>query len=197
MFRGDGPRVLSRPLGVHWAGWQTTTVRLQQCGWDLAVQYEYHHDGYTLLMRHESMQLYAYTDQLLLEKALHDPYYTGENVPVFQVRQVGKTLLGVHAPLDFSTFQQIDAVPRYVEHKIRSIEDFNIFALARSKAEEILVNKADMSVIEHLEAIKRLQEPQQHEIRQRALRERDSAVPARHAPRLHLVAQLVHLEEAA
>lgn len=189
--------MLSRPLGVHWAGWQTTTVRLQHCGWDLAVQHEHHNDEYVLLMHHEAMSLYGYTDQLLLEKALHDPYYTGENVPVFQVRQMGKTLHSVRTDLDFSAFHQIDAVPRYVEHKIRSIEDFNIFALARSKAEEVLVNRADMSVIEHLEAIKRLQEPTQHEIRQRTLRERDSAVPTRHAPRLHLVAQLVHLEEAA
>ena len=196
-FRGKGPRVLSRPLGVHWAGWQTTTLRLQQCGWDLAVQYEFSNDGYVLLMRHEGMSLYGYTDQLRLEKALHDPYYAGEHLPVFKVRQIGKSLQSVHTHLDFASFQQIDAIPRVSAVKIQRIEDFNIFALARSKAEEIFVNKADMTVIEHLEAIKRLQEPAQHEIRQRTLRERDNAWPTRQTPRLHLVAQLVHLEEAA
>jgi len=161
------------------------------------VDYEPYRDGYTLLMRHEAMNLYACTDSLTLEKALHDPYYADDRIPVFTVRQIAKTMYSVQVPMDFSTFQQIDAMPQLVHHKIQSIEDFNIFALARSKAEEILVNKADMSVIEHLEAIKRLQEPQQHEIRQRMLREQKVAVPARGTPQLHLVAQLVHLEQAA
>lgn len=192
----DGPRLLSRPLGVHWAGWETTTLRLQQGGWDLAVEHEYHRDGYTLLMRHEAMKLYAYTDQLVLERALHDPYYRGERMPVFVVRRVANSLQTAHAHLDFASFQQIDAQPQIADFKIQRVEDFNIFALARNKATEILVNKADMTVIEHLEAIKQLQQPKQHEIRQRMLREPE-APPTRQTPRLHVVAQLVHLEEAA
>lgn len=192
----DGPRLLSRPLGVHWAGWETTTLRLQQSGWQLAVEHEFHRDGYTLLMRHEEMKLYAYTDQLVLERALHDPYYRGEQMPVFVVRRVANTLQTAHTHLDFTSFQQIDAQPQIADFRIQRVEDFNIFALARNKATEILVNKADMTVIEHLEAIKRLQQPKQQEIRQRMLREPE-APPARQAPRLHVVAQLVHLEEAA
>lgn len=171
-------------------------MRLQQSGWELAVEHEFHRDGYTLLMRHEAMKLYAYTDQLVLERALHDPYYSGEHRPVFVVRRVANSLQTAHTNLDFASFQQIDAQPQVVDFKIQRVEDFNIFALARNKATEILVNKADMTVIEHLEAIRQLQQPKQHEIRQRMLREPESP-PARQTPRLHVVAQLVHLEEAA
>lgn len=187
--------MLSRPLGVHWAGWETTTLKLQRSGWDLAVEHEFHRDGYTLLMRHEAMKLHAYTSQLVLERALHDQYY-GENMPVFVVRHVAQSLQSAHVPLDFASFQQIDAEPRFADFKIQRVEDFNIFALARSKAEEVLVNKADLTVIEHLEAIKRLQEPKQRELRLQMLRE-ERAAPTRQTPRLHLVAQLVHLEAAA
>lgn len=194
-MRWDGPRLLSRPLGVHWAGWQTTTLALQRNGWDLAVEHDYHRNGYTLLMRHEAMQLHACTSELTLERL---PQEHWEHAPVFQVRVVARSLQSAHMPgLDFASFQQIDAEPRFVDHKIQRIEDFNIFALARSKAEEVLVNKADMTVIEHLEAIKRLQEPKQRELRQQMLRDRKDAPPARGAPKLQLVAQLVHLEEAA
>lgn len=190
--------MLSRPLGIHWAGWETNTARLQGCGWDLAVEFEYYRHQYRLLMRHEHMELYAISDMLHIEQMMEAPDRYLEHAPVFNVVQVASSFQSMSIPhVDFAAFQQIDAKPQIVDYKIQRVEDFNIFALARGKAQEILVNKADMSVIEHLEAIKRLQEPAQHEIRQRMIREQETAVPARNAPKLHLVAQLVHLEEAA
>ena len=188
-MRHAQPRFLSRPLGVHWAGWETNTYRLQQCGWDLAVEFEIHHDSYVLLMKHEQMQLYAYSDVLELERRLQDPYFTerAAELPVFQVRRMAKMLYSNWtAPLNFAAFSQIDATPQMTTTTIRSVEDFNIFALACSKAEEVFVNRADMSVIEHLEAIKALQEPAQHEIRKRMMSQ----------GRASLVANLIHVEAA-
>jgi hypothetical protein len=165
---------------------------LQQCGWDLAIDYQINNDGYTLLMKHAEMQLYGYTDALELHRTMQDPYMTerAADLPIFQVRHMARALMSHYAPLDFAAFHQIDATPQFTERKIQSVEDFNIFALARSKAEEVLVNRADMSVIEHLEAIKALQEPHQHEIRQRMLRDGGNG------PRASLVAQLIHVEAA-
>ena len=198
-MRLDGPRFLSRPLGVHWAGWETTTYRLQQSGWDLAVEHQFDRDEYCLLMHHKEMSLYAYTEVMTIERVMHDPSYYPERMPVFHVRRIAKMLYSQWTDmyLNFSAFQQIDATPQISERKIQCVEDFNIFALARSKAEEVLVNRADMTVIEHLEAIKALQEPRQHEIRQQMLRDRGNTIPARSAPRLQLVAQLIHIEDAA
>lgn len=192
-------RILSRPVPVHWAGWETTTAALQSAGWELAVHFEFNRDRYTLLMRHQAMELWALsrTEQFGRYTSTLDSYYSNgdRDLPPFEVMHVGKSLF-IQTPtsLDFASFQQIDARPQFTETKIRSVEDFNIFALARSKAEEILVNRADMGVIEHLEAIKRLQEPKQHEIRQRMLRE-DATRPTRATPKLHLVANIIHCEE--
>lgn len=156
-------------------------------------------DEYCLLMRHEQISLYAYTDVITIERVLQDTSFHAERYPIFQVKRMAKMLYSTWTDrdLNFAAFRQIDATPQFTTSKIQCVEDFNIFALARSKAEEVLVNRADMTVIEHLEAIKALQEPQQHEIRQRMLRERTSQAPARNAPRLQLVAQLIHVENAA
>lgn len=192
-------RILSRPVPVHWAGWETTTTALQASGWELAVNFEFHRDRYTLVMRHQLMELWALSRGEYFSRSIvsFDNYGSDRDLPPFEVVHVAKTLF-IQTPtsLDFQAFQQIDARPQVTESKIRSVEDFNIFALARSKAEEILVNRADMGVIEHLEAIKRLQEPKQHEIRQRMLRE-DATIPTRATPKLHLVANIIHCEEAA
>jgi hypothetical protein len=168
---------------------------LQQSGWDLAVEHRLDRDEYCLLLRHAEMSLYAYTDVINLERVLQDPSFHADRYPVFQVRRIAKMLYSQWADmsLNFAAFKQVDATPQLTERRIQCVEDFNIFALARSKSEEVLVNRADMSVIEHLEAIKALQEPAQHEIRQRMMS--DSGM--QRGPRLSLVAQLIHVENAA
>ena len=50
-------------------------------------------------------------------------------------------------------------------NEIRSIEEMNIFRLALTGAEEVVIDKADMSVIEHLQAIKDLQKRTQRDLR--------------------------------
>jgi hypothetical protein len=167
---------------------------LQQSGWDLAVEHLYDRDEYSLLMRHEQMSLYAYTDVITIERVLQDPSFHAERYPIFQVRRMAKMLHSAWTDmrLNFAAFQHIDATPQFTEQKIQCVEDFNIFALARRKAEDVFVNRADMSVIEHLEAIKALQEPAQHEIRQRMMQDKGSQP----GPRLSLVAQLIHVDAA-
>lgn len=188
----DTFRVLSRPLGIEWAGWRSTTTELQACGWDLAAEFDYHSNAYRLLMKHEACDLYAITRSQILPWELDE---IPAHCPVFQVVRVARTMY-INMIDDLSHFVQIDARPQISTRQMRAVEDFNIFALARSKAEEILVNRADMSVIEHLEAIKSLQDPKQHEIRQRMLRAEPDR-PARATPKLHLVASVIHCEELA
>jgi len=98
--------------------------------------------------------------------------------------------------IDFSHFQAIDATPQMVTHKIQRMEDLNIFAVV-GKTEQVLIDKADMSVVDHLEAIKALQSQKQREIRDRLMKEGRREDRYQDSPRMHLVAQLVHYDEAA
>lgn len=191
-------RLLSQPMGVYWDGWQSDTLTLQNHGWALAIDYEPRRNQYILAMKHRAMQLHAITDALTIERRagnyLMEPYALA-HVPIFTVRAVAPSIQCVkfHG-MDLSRFQPIDATPTYTEARIQRIEDYNCFRVV-DRAQEITFDRADLTVVEHLDAIKRLQAPKQQEIRQRLLREQPAT--ERRTPRLQVVASLVHYEEAA
>lgn len=167
------PRLLSRPMGVEWAGWRTDTFTLQQNGWEIAVDYDIRYDGYRLLLRHKMLRLYALSDSQRIENLLDSRYNPDviRDYPVFHICGVAPSIQTMQvAGVDFSRFKEIDAQPRIVNHVITRVEDMNIFAAPMPGDKgEVLIDGADMSVIEHLEAIKRLQSASQAEIRQRIL----------------------------
>lgn len=187
-------RLLSEPVGVEWNGWQSDTRRLQQCGWQLAVERKPNDcsssDSYRLAMKHEGLHLFAISNRTAFQREFFRNPWQSRQVPVFHVVQVLplnfrlQTFGGVDLG-NLNDFVPIDAMPQFVEVKsleVKSLEDFNIFATI-SKTERIVIDKADMSVVEHLEAIKRMQAPKQRELRQK---ERQ----------VNLIAQIV-TEEAA
>ena len=160
-------RILSRPIGVWWMGFESNTMKLQQHGWEIAAEYSMYGDNYRLLFRHNEMHLYAITHAERLEHMITRPEYDLERLPVFRVQGVVPQIEVIRMMDDLSSFQQIDAQPCMTKEEITRVEDMNIFRVPMERAEEIVVDKADMTVIEHLEAIKKLQQPRQKEIRQR------------------------------
>lgn len=183
LSRDNYARILSRPLGVEWAGWTTDTLTLQECGWKLAVSVDSSVMKYRLMMTHQKMNLYAITDVLTIERLPGD-YDGRRHAPVFHVIHVAPDIQVIQTMLPtLGAFEEIDARPQFVESKITSLRDLNVFATR--KAEQVLIDKADMTVIEHLEAIKALQSPEQKRLREIASRERSTQ------PRLQLVANLV------
>jgi hypothetical protein len=192
-------RILSRPLGIEWAGWRSDTLTLQRCGWRLAVNFEPYDYTYQLLMKNETLRLCGITTAMTIESRSMRWDSDLSRLPVFRVVQVApdihvRTCTSVDL-MPVGNFEEIDATPQFVSSKIESLYDLNVFAT--KWAEQVLVDKADMTVIEHLEAIKRLQSPKQQEIRKRLLREGPTPRPEVRVPQLHLVAQLVHYAEAA
>lgn len=168
------PRLLSRPMGVEWAGWRTDTVTLQRSGWELAVSFDYAYHAYRLLLRHKMMRLYAVSDVSHVESMLDRYHERMAEWPVFQIIGCAPSVQTLNVPsINFAAFREIDATPQFTDQRITRVEDMNIFAtpMPGSKG-EVLVDGADLSVIEHLEAIKRLQAASQEEIRQRILEQR-------------------------
>lgn len=164
-------RILSRPIGIRWAGWETDTQRLQRAGWKLAVETDAYREQYRLIMNHEQMRLTAMTDERKLEYALTQMQHTFRQdcFPIFEVRHVAPTFEFVKIQMGaFPDFQQIDAEPRMSTQEVKRLEDLNVFRLALDGAEEVIIDKADMSVIEHLQAIKDLQKETQRDLRQKA-----------------------------
>jgi hypothetical protein len=154
---------------VVWCGWESNTLRLQECGWKLAVDYRVENDNYTLLVYHEQGQLYGMSNATQLEKRLADAWC--EDLPrTFHMTGLARSIeverfAGIGG--SFADFTQIDAQP--MQSTRENVRDFNIFNTIATRADEIVIEKADMSVIDHLQAIKDLQSGSQAEIRQRML----------------------------
>src|SRR5262245_53145265 len=108
-------RVLSRPMGVHWAGWRTDTFALQSSGWSIAVDHDAYRNQYRLALRHRSMTLYAITNALTVERMRADVWME-QDLPVFQVQHVAASIevIRMNAGFDFANFQPIDATPTFV-----------------------------------------------------------------------------------
>jgi hypothetical protein len=157
-----------------WVGWESNTHRLQQAGWKLAVEYDIHRDMYRLMMHSHQGALYGLSSATHLDKRLADAW--NEDMPnSFQMQGLARSLEVIrHEEIGpgFAGFAQIDATPQMVDRTIERIEDYNIFKTITTRADEIIIEKADMSVIEHLQAIKDLQSGTQEEIRKRMLDDR-------------------------
>ncbi len=164
--RYDCRRILSRPFPVEWAGWSTTTTKLQYAGWQMATQYAFENDNYRFMFKHDQLDLMGYADWLYIERSVARPYCTDSALPVIRVGHVARQFHMVKPIINegMTTWHLIDAKPQLCIDPIRTMEDFSVFAKLQPK--EILIPRADMSVVEQLEAIIRAQEPKQHELRQ-------------------------------
>ena len=184
-------RLLSQPVRVYWAGWESDTFRLQEAGWQLAVEFEPYRQQYRLLLHNEQMKLTGITrSPVRFEGA--DAW--NARLPPFVITAMASRFEVCTIHDDFTKFQQIDAKPVMVDAKIRSVEDFNIFNIPLKRGEEVFIESANMTVIEHLEAIKRLQADKQGEIRAKMLSERSESVSTV-APASDVIVSLVEYRE--
>lgn len=160
--------LMSPPCPVFFAGFETTTTRLQQAGWQLAAEQDIHDGTVQLLMRHADCGLYLVAESQRYDffGAVRNMRYDRPGLPRFTVRQVARAIETCLAQgLDFARFEPIDAAPQRVEVTRQRIEDFALFAAPLVRTEEIIVEP--QSVTECLDLIRRLQAPELAEIRKR------------------------------
>jgi hypothetical protein len=159
-------RVLSSPIPVWWAGFETTTTRLQQAGWSLSAEQDFPRYRVRLAMRHDGARLYAVSRWVDADfQSYHtDPGYRRE-FPGFQIAFMAPEIEVLRMVDDLSAFDPIDAYPQIATTDIKRIEDFGIFATPLARTEEIIVEPKD--VMQLLDEIKRLQAPGQADIRRR------------------------------
>ncbi len=210
MISGDKKeqRILSRPVPVHWQGWETDTVRLQRAGWQLAVEFEPSRDMYSLIMNHKEMKLTAITSAIRIDHGLsmydqrqsqfgQSPAPGVNHMPAFNVVKIAPSIenIRIQSNATWKNYQLIDAEPQLSEMTIEKIEDLNIFALAVGGAEQVVMDKANMEVVDHLEAIKDLQSDTQKELREKARKGVFSDYDRVGPPVGEVVVQLVDYQE--
>ena len=158
------PRLLSAPHRVLFCGFESSTPKLQQAGWQLSVNYSEYGHRMQLAMQNKEFGGYMIADSL--EHDRFRPMDPGERL-TFVVRRVNADVLIYRGDygMSFAEFEPIDARPQYVTTERKSIKDFNIFASQLVRTEEIIVEPKD--VAECLELIRKMQAPELQAIRER------------------------------
>lgn len=183
-------RIISQPHRVWWAGFETTTARMQQAGWNLSAEEDHMRGAVRLAMRHEPLKLYGVSEPV-------EHYYgrmTMFEQPLeFHVRHMASRFeVSIHTTA--FNFKPIDAYPQMLTRERRSIEDFNIFATPLVRTEEIIVDPNDVQAM--LDHIRKLQAPEQADIRARnAARERRERYES--VPQQQFHAQILSFARAA
>lgn len=190
--------LMSRPIKVWWRGFSSTTLELQRFGWSLAVDFDAHRQEYTLLIKNKEMNLYAISNHLGLPfDLITDPHRIADHenlVRAFEIRHVANSIQVQHLSLNgsnaFSDAIAINAEPKLMEHTVTRLEDLNIFRPLVTQSEEILIEQADMSVVELLQKIKDKQSDRQFDLRKKAKRAESEEVINIEAPQRSVVAHL-------
>lgn len=153
---GLDARLLSRPLKVEWAGWETNTYRLQQAGWKLSAEQDVYQNRMRLAMQHERMNLYAMSrvTDFEYERYAMDRSF---DFPMIVMQAMGREVfIQEHGRIDWG-FNAIDAKPCLADRKITRIEDLAHFAAPLVRCNEVII--PEESVPELMQKILKLQQP--------------------------------------
>lgn len=168
----QGNRLLSQPCDVVWAGWRSTTVDLQNAGWQIAVEDSYHNYSTRLCLQHRDLRLRGITTPTPLEDFVRSDRYGGRGYrPAFHVQWMSSDLRVQIMESSFD-FREIDAKPQFTAEHSNRADAFSFFAVPMARTEEIIVAPQDVSTM--LDQIRKMQAPEMAAIRQREQR-RDRA----------------------
>jgi hypothetical protein len=179
----DQPRLVSAPIPIRFAGWESNTYRLQQCGWQLSAREDSIRNvmrpQLQLALKHPDLQIRALTtpidvDYLGMSRGAGHSIVEGLMRMGLDVQMFGSTLIlnVMHqGPVEF---RPIDAQPMWEDpacSTTTNIDDLKIFADAQLvRTEEVIVMPDN--VPELMAHILKLQDPKQAEIRERVRKDK-------------------------
>ena len=157
---GRRPLVQSPPVPVFWMGFRSDTYQLQQAGWRLYEDKDYHRMQHRFYFSNDMLELCAICDEYDYTQG----YSINSELAPLHINGVyhSKNVRIVGTEFSEMNLVEVDATPR-VTHS-----EFPITELFRQKQpEQVFIEQADVSVLERLQEIKRKQDPVQQRIRER------------------------------
>lgn len=188
-----GPRFLSRPVELHWAGWRSTTFDLQQAGWSISAEQDIARMQMQLAFRSPHGDAYGVSSRMNWEY-MAERDFSMRSIPMHADLRFGRDVNIYHTGLPSSSFAAIDAMPRMVEERRTRLEDYAHFAPAQIKTNPIVIPQE--SVPELMERILQLQQPDRTARIQAALRNPEG-FDARALPKTMHHAQIISFAQAA
>jgi hypothetical protein len=172
-YEGPSARLLSRPVPIIWAGFESDTYRLQQAGWSFSAEQDIRHQTMRLAMHHSKMRLTGITEVTNWEYINAPDHWHLQTrkltmIAVGNVHVVdGKLYETLAQSVRFPVMKQfepwkfhpIDCTPTYTTEEAKSLEDLVYFAPLDRKR----IILPDEAVPELMARILELQEPVREE----------------------------------
>jgi hypothetical protein len=173
-------RVLSAPVRLHWAGFETDTLSLARAGWDISAEQDVMNCRMRIAIRHELGGMYGLSEGIDWDYQMHA--HCGprpDRLPVVPLRMVSQKIIieairGKVPTENYFAMDPIDPFPQYVQSERKSLADLVHFASARARG--ILLPEA--SVQELMEQILKVQQPMREAEIKRDLLEKPHTVHA-------------------
>lgn len=200
-FDSTREHLLSLPLKLNWAGWETNTHRLQANGWSLSAE-QFMDDwcgggpSMRIAMRHEGAQIYGMSGRVPFEPAYsldamrHGDYVRNMMLPV---QFMASRVVINHMEAGPAAFSPIDAMPQFRPDTFvrKSLNDFAHFATPLVRTQEIILPEEDVS--ELLERILKMQQPAKTEYFKQQLAADREGMDMRYIPQQKFHAQILSI----
>lgn len=161
----------SAPFKIHWAGFESDTLRLQNNGWTLAVEdrcdFALARHEVRFILKHEMLNLYAYTYVNAFEFSdLTDYLVHNKDHLRFAIQVIAKDIMYQTIP-DFrmESIKEIDCRPEFIHIEHKKISELSIFKTLIKPDNALIIEPERIS--ELLQQIVEAQAPNQKEIRER------------------------------
>lgn len=140
-----GPRMMARPVEVHWAGWRSDTYSLQQAGWELSMDQDYRRNYMRMVIRHQEHGLIGQTNNIPIEHLIagREPYYLHAPRHVWQMQHMGRTIM-VNDIAAYANFKAVDATPYLEMKQPQSLEDLVPFPGVTTRSEMLVLPSASV-----------------------------------------------------
>jgi hypothetical protein len=138
------PRLMSRPIEVHWAGWRTDTYKLQQAGWQISMDQSLEKHALRVVIKNDEhrmiglggwMDMYHFNDRYN-----HPDNLTGRltETAIYEMDQMAGDIR-VSNRAAFVNFKAVDGQPRIEMeppggYSLRDLVPFAEAPLIRTKA---------------------------------------------------------------
>lgn len=134
--------LMSRPVRLNWAGWETDTYRLQQAGWQLSAHQNYHRMTMGIALQNEREGIRGITGEIAWDfyKYRMDRMGLPEHLPELPVRLMSHKIEVMHTMGNpFADYRPIDAQPQFSQRRVSSLEDLVHFAPNLARTQQIIV----------------------------------------------------------
>lgn len=187
----DGTRVmLSQPIRTRMLGMESTTLAMQQAGWEFSAEYEMAWMRHRVIARNKNARMYALSDpfDLHVMEALQSDHAWKRVVINF-----GRVANSMHIvlPEHSFNFNPVDMTPQFADTKRLDIEQLGIFGTPLVRTNEIIV--PEESVDDLLGRILEMQDPIKTEYYKKKMAENTEGMRVDAIPQQKFHAQILSI----